>query len=133
MYYRFDRARATVVGSLGDDHLDSALRFEPDNPRVLAIQALDLIHSPAEYGGDPVAGLNVLRRALDRFAETADDAPTAYPEWGHASAWAWYGEALLEQRPEEKEAAIAAYRKALELAPDLASARAALAGLEAVD
>ncbi len=133
MYYRYDRARATVVGSLGDDHLDSALRYEPDNPRVLAIQALDLIHSPAEYGGDPEAGLAVLRRALDRFAETADAPPSGYPEWGHASAWVWYGQALLDQRPEEGEAAIAAFRRALEVAPDLASAREALDGGEAAD
>ena len=129
MYYRFDPRRAAVVGSLGDDHLDSALRFEPGNPRVLAIQALDLISSPAEYGGDPENGLAKLRRALDRFAEAADDPPTVYPEWGHASAWAWYAEALVEQRPGEKEAAEAAFRKALELAPDLRVAQEGLAAL----
>ena len=82
MYYRFDPGRATVVGSLGDDHLETALRFEPDNPRVLAVQALDLIHSPAEYGGDPEAGLVLLRRALDRFAETAGQPADRLPRVG---------------------------------------------------
>ena len=130
MYYRFDPGRARVVGSLGDDHLDSALRFEPDNPRVLAVQALDLIHSPLEYGGDPEAGLALLGRALDRFAATADEPPTAYPGWGHATAWVWYGEALVELRPEDRQEARAAFRRALELAPDLAAARQALAALE---
>lgn len=126
MYYRFDPRRAAVVGSLGDDHLETALRFEPDNPRVLAIQGLDLIHSPPEYGGDPEAGLVVLRRALDRFAEAAAEPPTAYPDWGHAAAWVWFGEALLERGAGEREEALAAFRKALELAPDLAAALSAL-------
>ena len=133
MYYRFDPGRAAVVGSMGDDHLDSALRFEPDNPRVLAIQALDLIDSPPQYGGDPEAGRALLRRALDRFAELSDAPSTAYPEWGHASAWAWYGEVLLRAEPADREGGIAALRKALELAPELATARKALDEAMAVE
>ena len=121
MYYRLDPGRAAVVGPMADEHLAEALRYAPRDPRVMAIQGLDMVYSPPEYGGDPAAGLALVRRALDRFA--SEPAADPYPNWGAASVWAWYGSALLRAVPEDNEAAQAAFRAALELAPDLAAAR----------
>ena len=87
----------------------------------MAIQGLDLVSSPPEYGGDREAGLRLLRQAIDRLGAVKHGDP--YPNWGRASVWAWYGRALLQSSQADPEAAAAAFREALALEPDLALAR----------
>ena len=57
-YYQLAPRRAAGIGPMGDEHLEIALLQGPDNPRVVAARALDLLSSPAEYGGDKQAGMD---------------------------------------------------------------------------
>ncbi|ANM31679.1 hypothetical protein ABI59_22165 [Acidobacteria bacterium Mor1] len=127
MYYRLDPRRASVIGVLGDEHLSFALVHEPENPRVMAAEGFDLIHTPAQHGGNPTLGLKKLRIALDRFGKWDGRAGIA-PGWLHASTWVGYGNALMRADPPRKDEAAEAFRKALELVPEYTSAKRGLAG-----
>lgn len=127
-YYRYDPARAGVVGPMSHEHLQTAARVEPDNPRAVAFQGLDLFYSPPAHGGDPAAGLERLRKAVELFESDAE-ADVLEPAWGRAAAHVWYAQALARQAPERRTEAIASVERALEIAPEFAAARAALADL----
>lgn len=122
-YYRLDPQRAAVAGPLGDEHLATALRFAPDNPRVLAIQGLDFLYSPPQYGGDKGRGVTLLSRALERFAELPEGPPGAEPDWGPAIVRAWYGRALLSTAEGDRARVIDTLRQALVIEPEFASAQ----------
>ena len=109
MYFRFDLRRARIVGPRGDVHLDSAARFDPDSARVLAFQGIDTFYSPPEYGGDPERGLDLLRRAIDRFEEEPQLESTPYPDWVRVTAWVWYGQTLQTRGDTDPEDVIDAF------------------------
>ncbi len=123
MYFRFDLRRARIVGPRGDVHLDSAVRFDPDSARVLAFQGIDTFYSPPEYGGDPERGLELLRRALDRFEEQPQLESTPYPDWVRATAWVWYGQTLQTRDDTDPEEVTDAFRSALALNPEFSLAQ----------
>ena len=123
MYYQFDPRRAAIVGLLGVDHLATALRFGRDNPQVLAIQGLNRLNTPAQYGGDVDHALEIFGKAIDRFDELPPLDNVAEPDWGRATVWVWYGQALQRQEEADPEGARRAFRNALDLVPDFALAR----------
>ena len=127
-YYRYDPPRAGVVGPMADEHLQTALRIEPNNPQAVTFRGLDLFYSPPRYGGDKAAGLEMLRQALELF-ETGSATATLEPGWGRAAAHVWYAEALAQHLPEKRAEAIASVERALEIAPGFPAATAALADL----
>lgn len=93
-YYSLAPGRAMAIGPLGDDHLAGALELEPENARVVAIQALDLIHSPKQYGGDPEKGFELLEQAV----QLADgQSATVGPGWGRGLIRLWYAQQLVER------------------------------------
>lgn len=123
MYYRLDRGRAAVIGPKGDEHLAIALLKQPDNPRVVTAEGLDLVNSPPEYGGDRQAGLQRLRDALSLFESAPAENSLAEPDWGHATTWYAYGRALLAGGAPDRDGARAAFERALEIEPRLDAAR----------
>lgn len=91
-----DGARAIDLGPASQATLADAVRLAPENPRVLYVQAVSLLSTPPEWGGDPDAGEAALRRAVALFdARDAADAGTHAPRWGHSEAYAWLGMAAL--------------------------------------
>ncbi|HXV76681.1 MAG TPA: PQQ-binding-like beta-propeller repeat protein [Candidatus Polarisedimenticolaceae bacterium] len=129
MYYRLDPQRAAVIGPLADEHLDLALLFGGDHPRVVLTDGLRRIDRPVEYGGDRRAGLARVREALELFERESTDESGIEPGWCHGLAWSWYGEALMRGTEEEREPARRAFERALEIDADLATARRMLAEL----
>ena len=124
-YYQLQPARAAVVGSLGDDYLSTALEWEPQNPRVMLLHGIDLLRSPATFGGDPVEGRSVLEEAIERF-ETLEDSMTPgpgddpNPRWGPILARIWLAQDLRrEGDPRAKQL----LEQALDRAPDAALPR----------
>ena len=120
-YWRLDRGRAMAIGPLGDEHLIRALELEPENPRVLGIQGLDLIHSPAQYGGDPEQGMEVLANASHRIAAERARPGSPAPAWGKALIPLW----LAQQTAQRGEAtkALEILGHVLEQAPGFTAAR----------
>ena len=132
LYWSLDPRRAAIVGPLGEEHLATALRLAPDNPRVLGFQARGLFNRPPDHGGDRERGLAIMRRALEvAGAEKGSD--RAEPDWGSATLWLWYGQMLerLEEAPADGADAASAYRRALDAAPQFLQAEKRLQALEA--
>ncbi len=121
LYWTLAPRRAAVIGVLGDDHLQRAGELAPDDLRLALFEALDLFHSPPEYGGDRARGIEELRRAAGAFAGAPAEGSGLLPDWGAAMGWAWYASSLAEEGrdAEAREAA----RRALALRPDFAWAR----------
>lgn len=121
---QFYMLRAAARGSASNKALKKARKFGADNPRVLLQDAQSLIYRPAMFGGDKEKGLELLQLAAETFPNWQSPDPEA-PVWGEEETW--LSIALLHQEAGRTDAARAAFDKALSLAPDYASAKAALA------
>ena len=115
----------TLGMALGET-LGRALSIEPNNPRLLMMQGITLLHTPAEYGGDPKQAEAVFTRALEIFDK--EPAGKAWPTWGRLDTHVWLGQALVGRG--DVEGARAQYKAALALAPDSLWAKGMLAQLK---
>lgn len=93
-----------------------ALRLEPDNPRVLWVDASIDLFLPAQVGGDPARAIATYRRMLE-VSEKAP-VPGPLPDWGRPEAYMSLAFAHSNQDPPDLDAALAEARAALELRPD---------------
>jgi Flp pilus assembly protein TadD len=96
------------------------------NPRFLMMQATSLLHTPAEYGGDPKQAEAVFRQALKAFDKEPTGKP--WPNWGRFDTHVWLGQALAGRG--DAEGARAEYKAALALAPDSSRVKGLLAALK---
>ncbi|MEM9595794.1 MAG: PQQ-binding-like beta-propeller repeat protein [Acidobacteriota bacterium] len=132
-YYRLAPQRAAVIGTLGDEHLERARELAPENPRVLALWALDLATSPPQYGGDPELALETFERAVETLDKAlpgpGSASPTSpSPTWGAALARGWQARVLLKlDRRDDAESVL---RRALDVAPDFSMGTRLLKTLE---
>ncbi len=94
--------------------LREAADLAPDNPRVALQNGVSAFFSPRAFGGGLERAETLLRHALDLYAR--EPADQAWPDWGHADAWAWLGQVLADKG--DLPGARAAYARALELEPD---------------
>ena len=125
-YYRLQPARAAVVGPLGDEYLAMALEWEPRNPRVMLLHGIDLLRSPAAYGGDPAKGRSMLEEAVARFEDLEDSTTPGPgddpgPRWGSILARTWLAQDL--RREGDSGGAKHWLEQALTRAPDAALPR----------
>jgi tetratricopeptide (TPR) repeat protein len=108
-----DTARAAELHAASTAAMDSAASLGPENPRVLLMRGIAAFYTAPKDSGGPAVAERLLTRAIELFAT---EKPVAgAPSWGHAEAYAWLGQAQSEQG--NVEAAVASYRKALEIAP----------------
>lgn len=118
----FARIRAMVLGPQSSAEISRALAIEPNNPRVLLVQGMGLLHTPEEWGGGAAAAEPVLRRAVQLFNSEPPQRP--WPNWGRADAHLWLGQTL--EKNGDIAAARAEYEEALRLMPQSKFARAML-------
>lgn len=105
---------APTLGPQVQQLMQAARSSGPNNPRVLLLQGINSIYTPAQYGGGLSVAETQLRQAIALFA--TDQAAPPSPSWGHAEVYAWLGQVLQrENRPAD---AVAAYNQALAIAPD---------------
>lgn len=95
--------------------MQSALQLEPNNPRVILLDAIGNYYKPPMFGGSKEKALTGFKRAAELF-ETEQINNPLQPDWGKPEAYAWIGVAYLDKN--EKTAARAALEKALLMAPD---------------
>ena len=115
----------TLGMSLGET-LGRALSIEPNSPRLLMMQGVSLLHTPAEYGGDPRQAEVIFARALAIFDKEPAGKP--WPTWGRLDTHVWLGQALAGRG--DIDGARAQYKAALTLAPDSLWAKGMLAQLK---
>ena len=117
--YRLTPRRAREISAEEGPMLAKALELAPQNPRVVLVEAQDLFYSPPQYGGSQERGLQRYQEAIRLFAQQPDE-DQAYPDWGHAMAYAWMGGAYLNADQPDVRKARTAFEKALALRPDFA-------------
>lgn len=112
-----------TLGMAAGEALGRALSREPNNPRLVMMQGLNLLHTPAEYGGDVKQAETALRRSVQLFDK--EPASKAWPSWGRFDAHLWLAQLLAERG--DAAGARAEYTAALALAPDSARVKGMLA------
>lgn len=117
---------APELGPQGRELLANALALEPNNPRVVLIEAMRLFWAPPAAGGDRERGLARWSEARALFERETERGDSPLPTWGHAEAWAWLPGALLALQPPDVARAERAARRALEIRPDFRWVRASL-------
>ncbi len=105
--------RGIVLGPRSSTAIETAVRLEPNNPRVLLSQAIGKFNTPAMFGGSASEAETLVRRALTQFQSEPAEKP--WPNWGRFDANAWLGQMLA--RRGDKAGARAAYDQALAIAP----------------
>ena len=106
-------------GGLMDDALEGA---GARNPRVWAVRGMSALHTPAMFGGGLDKAAAYLQRAIELFESDAPAPPA--PSWGRADAYVYLGQ--VEAKRGNRDAARAAYQRALSLQPDNAWVRQVL-------
>ncbi len=91
--------------------LSQAQTLEPNNPRVLLIEAISAFNTPAAYGGSMLNTIQLTSKAIDLFAEPCDNIC-----WGHAEAYTWRG--LAKQSSGDSQGAIDDWQAALSVQAD---------------
>lgn len=106
--------KALTLGPRVASAFAEAEKLAPGNPRVSLQKGISLFFVPRAFGGGPEASLRELRRAEALFAREPAGKP--WPNWGRPDVLAWLGRALAEKG--DREAARAAYERALALEPE---------------
>lgn len=105
--------KGMFLGSKSSNAIDSAMKIDPGNPRVLISKAVGKFNAPGMFGGSEKEAESLLRKAIDVLA--GQPADKAFPAWGRFDAHAWLGQVLAKRG--DKDGARAEYAKALEVAP----------------
>ena len=66
---------------LADAALETAKKFNPENPRVYLLEGIDQYYIPEQYGGNKEEGKKLFREAVKRM-ETFKPASSIHPSWG---------------------------------------------------
>lgn len=103
-----------TLGPQSDANLSRAEGIAPENPRVALLDGVGTFHKPAIFGGGAKKALVRLAEAEARFAKESV-ADSVQPDWGRDDVHVWIGRAHAGQK--KWGAAVAAYRRALEINP----------------
>jgi tetratricopeptide (TPR) repeat protein len=95
--------------------MQAALQLEPNNPRVILLEAIGNYYKPPMFGGSKEGALAGFKRAAELFEKEQLKDPLQ-PDWGKPEAYAWVGVALLDKNDHAN--ARAALERALAIAPD---------------
>lgn len=104
-----------TLGPKSNAAMSKALQLQPENPRLLMLDAISKHFTPAMFGGDKELALAGFKRSAEIF-EKQTKTSTIQPDWGHAEAYAWIGVALLDQN--KKAEAKTALERALVIDPE---------------
>lgn len=106
--------------------MDAALALEPNNPRVILIDAISYAFRPRIAGGDKVKAYARAKQAAAAF-DANKLAVDDITNWGMPEAWYWVARGA--QDAGDTAAARQAYERALAAAPQFAAARRRLDSL----
>jgi len=95
--------------------IDRALELEPDNPRVLWIQAIPFLVLPPERGGSIDRAIELYHKMVENARPLTPNSPL--PDWGKAEGLMSLANAYILKPSPDVNAAQAEARAALELQP----------------
>ena len=117
--------KGIYLGPKSKNILKKAEKLAPENPRVVLSSAIGYLKTPRLVGGNDKKAMEGFRHAAELFASEEATDPM-HPGWGHSDAYIWMGIAYRDWK--DRDAARAAFEKALEIDPDNRWAREMLAG-----
>jgi len=103
-----------TLGPKSGSALSTAMALEPENPRIVLLNALSLYFTPALFGGSKEEGLQGFRKAAALF-DRWKSPDSLQPDWGYDEAYTWIGFAYLDQH--DTLGAKKAFERALEINP----------------
>jgi hypothetical protein len=115
-FYKNDAATMRDHVTKDRNFIARAKELEPNNPRVLWVDAGNFFFTPPAYGGNEERGIETYRRAAD--AAGATDSGSPLPDWGKAEAIMALAYAHLNQRSPDIRAAAEEAQEALRLQPE---------------
>jgi tetratricopeptide (TPR) repeat protein len=95
---------------------DQALALSPDNPRILTLRAVHVLHTPAFFGGGAKVAIPILTAAAGAAAHAPAPADPWAPAWGRVDSLSWL--ALAQAQAHQIDAAKASVEQARALDPD---------------
>lgn len=118
----FDPKSVQTLGLQARMNLHRAAGLEPSNPRIWLLEGIQVLHTPAQFGGGPARADSVFLKAIALYAGTPAD--SAAPDWGRDDAYLWAGQCASQL--EDWTRARDLYREALRVNPDNAWVRGTL-------
>ncbi len=118
---------AMFLGMEIERYFASALNKSPENPRVNLLRGISLLYTPEMFGGGAKNALKSLEKSVSLFEKEKIENPIL-PSWGKEEAYTYLG--LAYGKLGEKEKAISALKKALEINPNFAYAKIQLEAME---
>jgi len=109
--------RGLRYGRAANRAMSTALELEPGNPRVLLIDGIGKLNTPSMFGGSRKKAMQQFDTAL---AAIQANGPGRY-SWGEADIHVWRG--IAERYAKNRDAARAAFDRALEIVPTYEWAR----------
>jgi hypothetical protein len=97
-------------------HISRAKELEPDNPRVLWVEAVPYLVLPVDHGGDRAHAVELYRRMVEVSRPPVASSPL--PDWGKPEGLMSLAYAHLNQPAPDLESAEQEARAALGLQPD---------------
>lgn len=76
-----DKKYYQTEGKLYSENLKKAKSLNPNNPRVLLLEAEAVYHTPKEYGGNKEVALKLFEKSLNEF-QKEEDRNKIKPHWG---------------------------------------------------
>ena len=115
-FHRDDTAALRKGIEVYKQHLARAKALEPDNPRVLWVEAIPYLVLPADKGGDRARAIELYRRMVEVSGPPVASSPL--PDWGKPEGLMSLAYAHLRQPEPDLESAQKEARAALGLQPD---------------
>ncbi len=106
---------AVYYGPNAGRKIKKALKLDPDNPRVVLLDAVNDYYRPRAVGGNKQRAFEKFNRAAELYGE-AQTPRAGYPDWGEAETQAYLGNYYLDR--EDAIRARNAFEQALLIAPD---------------
>ena len=75
--------RYMKYGPQGAQYLETAKKLNPENPRVLLLEAQDKFYTPEQFGGSKTEAKKLFDQAIVKF-DAFKPASTIDPSWGKA-------------------------------------------------
>jgi len=107
--------KGATLGPEANELAERAVKSDSTNPRAWLVHGIMKFNTPAFFGGSVEQALVDFQRAMELFDHPVQS-ESLNPSWGYIETFAWLGKAF--EKTEDPNAAIAAYKKALEIDPE---------------
>ncbi|MFQ5627200.1 MAG: tetratricopeptide repeat protein [bacterium] len=103
---RLNPMHAMSLGPKSMRMIETAMRFAPENPRVVMLYGLGKYFTPAMFGGSKEIAMQRLHEAAELFRKWQPPDELA-PDWGREEVYAWIGQIYLEEnKPQQAKEAL---------------------------